>query len=328
MKIAQILTSTGWGGAEKMFTLLSNELSKDHDVTVICYHNDSISSQLSKSINYITIPVTSRNSPRTYWSLYKILKYSPFDIVHTHGAKSSEIIHRLSRFLKLTQVATKHNARKGSIFNKLKYVTAVSKVAAQSISGNAEIIYNGISAQQSTLDDFKNHPFKILAVGRLDPLKGFDNLIRQTAKLNIDFRLDILGDGPQRKELTELACTLGISDKIIFQGYQETIKSFMNEADLVIISSLTEGFSLVAIEALFHAKVLISTEVGIAGEILDHSLLTDHNTIAEKIQEIVDNYSEYRQRFKTIQNKKASTFTIETVAKNYEEYFQKVLNQP
>ena len=79
--------------------------------------------------------------------------------------------------MKLIHVATKHNARKGKIFNKIKYVTAVSDDVAKSIQNdNVEIIYNGIEPLNIESSLCENKVFTISAIGRLDKIKGFDIL--------------------------------------------------------------------------------------------------------------------------------------------------------
>ncbi len=49
-----------------------------------------------------------------------------YDIVHTHGAKATQITYLLNKISPFIHIATKHNTRKGKIFNKVKNVISVS----------------------------------------------------------------------------------------------------------------------------------------------------------------------------------------------------------
>lgn len=196
MKIAQFIASNEWGGAEKVFVSLCNELAENHEVTALTYPNPGIVQSLDPRVRQIVIPCTSRYNLRVYWILYQIIRNHAFDVVHTHCAKATRMVHSLGRFLSFLQVATKHNPRKGKVFEKVRHVTAVSAAAVATVKQGAALIYNGIAPVAITPADQRNHPFRILAIGRLDPIKGFDHLVDQAARLEMDFLLEIIGDGP------------------------------------------------------------------------------------------------------------------------------------
>ena len=85
-----------------------------------------------------------------------------------------------SKFITIKQVATKRNPRKGSIFNKVDHVTAISKDVARSISKkDVDVIYNGILKESEILEKSPNPIFTVVAIGRLDKIKGFDILIEE-----------------------------------------------------------------------------------------------------------------------------------------------------
>ncbi len=101
--------------------------------------------------------------------------------------------------------------------------------------------------------------FTIVAVGRLDPIKGFDQLLRDLAPLDLDFRLKIIGDGSQREMLSRLIDELKLGDKVELCGFREDIPEQLANADLVLISSQSEGGPVIALETLFYGNMLLST---------------------------------------------------------------------
>ena len=167
----------------------------------------------------------------------------------------------------------------------------------------------------------------MLSVGRLDPIKGFDRLIREVSKLQIDYQLDIVGDGPQKTELEALIKVLKLEENVRLLGYQSNIPEKMTESDIAIINSLSEGFSIVAIEALYYAKVLISTNVGVSDEILDENFIFEPDNLAEKIETIHKGYENYQQMFDQIRQQKKTSFLISKSIDAYESAYFKLLKK-
>ena len=101
----------------------------------------------------------------------------------------------------------------------------------------------------------------ILAAGRLVKEKGFHVAIRALAQLeDKTARLVILGDGPQCEDLTLLADSLGVADRVEFAGYVPDISPWLAKARLLLLSSYYEGFGAVLVEALAAGRPVVSTD--------------------------------------------------------------------
>lgn len=87
-----------------------------------------------------------------------------------------------------------------------------------------------------------------VSVGRMVPQKGFDDLIRAFA-LQTRGSLVILGEGPLRADLSALAETLGVADRVWMPGFLSAPEEILQAADVYVSSSLWEGYPLVLIEA-------------------------------------------------------------------------------
>jgi glycosyltransferase involved in cell wall biosynthesis len=110
-------------------------------------------------------------------------------------------------------------------------------------------------------------PFVFLCVARLSPEKGCDVLITAFAtafRTTPGVRLRLVGDGPMRPSLEQLALRLGIADKIDFVGLRsgEDVRAEMYAADAFVLASRFESFGVVVIEALACGLPVVATASG------------------------------------------------------------------
>ena len=115
----------------------------------------------------------------------------------------------------------------------------------------------------------------IIAVGRLEKVKGFDLLINAWA--NIKEELNIIGSGKELLALQELIEKLGLSDriKILTDHSYESIEDIYKNASGLIVSSLREGGPRTVLEAINHNIPVLGTNVGIMPQIIPRALLTE-----------------------------------------------------
>ena len=118
---------------------------------------------------------------------------------------------------------------------------------------------------------------RILTIGRLIPRKGMQFLLRalpdiiQNAKR--DFEIEIVGDGPYREELVNLATKLKVSHKLNFVGtvpYENLAKRYQ-EADIFALCSLAEGMPLVVLEAMASGLPIVASRVQGIEDLVDEN---------------------------------------------------------
>ncbi len=140
-------------------------------------------------------------------------------------------------------------------------------------SAKVHVVHNAISAtdvkSKRTPRSVKETP-KVLFVGRLTEQKGPSRFLDMALELSRQFpdaTFTIVGDGHLRNELEAKAEQFRIADKVKFTGFlshQRTLKA-MSTHDLLLLPSVAEPFSLVALEgALAGVPVIISREAGAA----------------------------------------------------------------
>ena len=108
----------------------------------------------------------------------------------------------------------------------------------------------------------------VLFVGRIEPLKGIDLLLRAVSHLDGRFRVLVIGgdgkDVARKSELAVLAAELRIADKVTFLDAvpHDDLPLYYNAADICVVPSYYESFGLVAVEAMACGVPVIASRVG------------------------------------------------------------------
>ncbi len=110
------------------------------------------------------------------------------------------------------------------------------------------------------------HTFRILAVGRLHKVKDHGFLVRACAQLqakDVPFQCLIAGDGPERRRLESLIRDSGLQGRVRLLGHiaRTDMNWWYEQADLVVITSRSEGIPLVLMEAMARGKIVLAPEI-------------------------------------------------------------------
>lgn len=128
-----------------------------------------------------------------------------------------------------------------------------------------QIIPNGYDERRFKPIPHENDVAQLITVCRLVPAKGIDTLLKACAELKkrgVDYVLHIIGDGPIRPELEQMAQDLGIYNETIFYGYTLHPEEFMPFFDIFVLPSRAEAFGSVFAEAALSCLALVGTNVG------------------------------------------------------------------
>lgn len=117
-------------------------------------------------------------------------------------------------------------------------------------------------------------PDKVLftTLGRLDYNKNQILLLkaaREVKKKRDDFIIYLLGDGDDRPKLEEFIRDNDLSDHVKILGFMENPYPYVKHSAATVLTSLSEGFSLVLVESVMLGTPIISTDVGVAGELVE-----------------------------------------------------------
>jgi len=168
----------------------------------------------------------------------------------------------------------------GKILSKYDHVTTPTKRAAELLQEAAGIsnvlsISCGIDAGKfANPSKTTNKPFRVLFLGRLDWEKHIHNLLRAMAKLpkEIDFQVEIAGDGSQRKYLGELATQLKIADRVTFLGHitEEELPKAYERATVFAMPSIAELQSIATMEAMASGRPVVAADAMALPHLVHH----------------------------------------------------------
>ena len=138
-------------------------------------------------------------------------------------------------------------------------------------------------------------PVQIVSVGRLAAPKDFSTLVAAVARLPEGrARLRVFGDGPFRSELEAQKRALGLDGAVEFAGEVPDVRPHLEEADVFVLSSLSEGMPVSILEAMAAGLPVVASAVpGLEEVVLDGETgflvpPADPAALAEKLAELVD----------------------------------------
>jgi glycosyltransferase involved in cell wall biosynthesis len=136
----------------------------------------------------------------------------------------------------------------------------------------------------------------IIGVGRLIKRKGFDCLIRALSKIKgKKTKLVLVGDGPEKKNLMDLARELNVSERVLFPGFVSDEEKFqyLSNSDLFVLSSVYEPFGVVIQEAMQAGLPIVATNAGGASDLIVEGVNGylvspgDDDSLADRIERIL-----------------------------------------
>jgi len=182
--------------------------------------------------------------------------------------------------------------------------------------------FKKISRKELGLKDDKKY---LIGVGRLVRRKGFEYLIKSLKLLNEDIECLIIGDGPEKENLQQLAVNLGLKQRVNLLGYlfeEEKKFQYLAVADIFVLSSLHEGFGIVLQEAMQVGLPVIATNIGGQVDFIkegENGLLVnirDEESIANSVKKILSS-NDLINKFSKNNLKKVNEFNLINVCNKY-----------
>ena len=266
---------------------------------------------------------------------FVLIAHSCFDKKYDYDSYTNPI----KRFLR-----KKYICKSLAISDKLVFVSEAGRhsyTAAFKISEDkTAVIYNGIflpnlqNVQRNKR--IQNEPYRITFIGRLEEIKGVQNLIQAISILKtkgITCQAYICGDGSYRNTLERLSTELHTDMEVHFEGTQRNIQKYLCNTDVFVYPSICEEvFGISIVEALSYGIPCVANQVGGIPEILDdnqNGVLTKEKT-AKSLSEAIERVLKWYENgeIKTIQKnciETAEKFTVQKTVENYKRLFEEII---
>lgn len=253
------------------------------------------------SIQYINIRIKNKYNVEISFMQGDILKIHSFiknskalKITWVHCDLSIERYWR-NRFFTLTEAQKLYNKMDKIIFVSNKALCEFQKTI-KNVNTQKFVFYNPVDKYSIIKKSQKilipKEKFTFCAIGRLEPSKAYDRLLRVSHKLVLkgyDFDVWILGEGSLKKVLYDITLNLKLDKVVSFKGFISNPYPYLSKADVFISTSETEGFPLVIAEAICLGKAIVATNVTGTSEILDHG---KYGLLVEESDEAIFNAME------------------------------------
>lgn len=276
------------------------------------------------------------------------LDEEPYDFVTFHGLRIARRANAAVVFF------TWQNLRRrlpfpftyfmGSAFKRSAGALAGNQEAADILkergwSGPTEVIPQfGVDEQAFRLPDGPrpNRPFTIGYAGRLTPEKGLPTLMDAVAHLEGDWRLVLLGAGPERRELEDRAHDLGLADRVQFLGTAPSTEmpAFYHRLDAFVLPSRTrpnwkEQFGRVLIEAMACGTPPVGSDSGEIPNVIGDAGLVfaegDAPALTDRLRQLMHNHDQRSELAALGRERVLAHFTQRDIAQRTVDFYQRVL---
>jgi N-acetyl-alpha-D-glucosaminyl L-malate synthase BshA len=244
--------------------------------------------------------------------------------VSIHG-RSAEVGPRLSRLLSQVEALT-------TVSN--AYAQLASEVFQ--LAELPRVIPNFVDLTrfhpQLPIERKKQTRPRLIHISNFRPVKDAKSMARIFVDLRkrMDVALWLVGDGPEMSTVEKMLCQHGVENDVLYWGLQREVSPILAQADLLLLTSLNESFSLVALEAMACGVPIVSTDVGGIPEVVVHGetgmLFSqgDHEGAVKLAFEILSDPARHQQmRHAAIQH--AQQFDREQIIPRYEALYREML---
>lgn len=369
MKVLHLISGGDTGGAKTHVFALLRALTKKADVKIVCFMEGTFFDELEDiDVDRELLKQKNRFDMSVIKRLTEIAN-DGFDIIHSHGARANFLAAKLKKKVDIPIVTTIHSdflLDFDGIYKKIVYtglnITALKRLENYiAVSSNFKdmlisrgfkpnrihTVYNGMDysspleyqskeefAKRFNIDYDSNNVY-IGLIGRHDYVKGHDIFVKaciEAAKKCDNLRFMIAGDGNMRSELVKLVKEGGIENKFVFTGFLKDIYSFINFIDINTLTSRSESFPYVLMEAARMKKPTISSAVGGIPDLIEDGVTgmlfesENYVQLAQKMVTLAENKNLQTKYGEALYSRATSKFSSEALAQTHIEIYNNILN--
>lgn len=359
MRIIQVTNSFGTdlGGAERIarwlhLALLDRQVDA-HIIALQSCNKDDVPSSHS-------LDLENPRDPRALIRLTQVLNslVDSNTVVHAHLFPTIlwlSALRQSGRFtapLTMTEHNTDNRRRRMAagrlldrgIYRGMDGIAAISEgtkgaltAAYPNLEPKTQLVSNGTILEHSTFPLHQTalpagETVRLISVGRLTEQKNLEAALEALARLkNRNWHYTIVGSGPLRTALEELALAGGIAEQVTFAGHVEDPYPLLEQSDIFLMPSRWEGFGLAAVEAMNAGLACIISDVGGLSEVVGGGAPTpvapnDIMGLSNNISMLIDDRTQ-RADLARIGFERSLMFGLEQMVDRYLVFWQSVMQR-
>lgn len=366
MKVLHLNAGNETGGGMVHILSLLNQFNRDEFYLGLLENGTFEQKAKERGINTLVFGQSSRYDFSVLSKIIRFIKKEHINILHTHGARANLYGYFISKFTNVRWMTTIHSdprndflgkGIKGSIFTKLNmavlkkpdhYFAISDRFTEMMVQFGVDrnkisTILNGIDFRKQSNSKISRENLKlsqddfvILMVARFDPVKRHElaiSAVRSILPCKPKIKLLLIGDGPTEPAVKEFVKQNAIEENVLFLGYQENVNDYYKLADIGLLTSKTESFPLVLLEASREKKTVITTDVGgvqkmipdyTYGFVLENDQVETVSNAIEKMVEFKQN-GELEKMGERFYRYASSHFSVEAFAESIYQVYKEQL---
>lgn len=371
LRVIQVARDAGYGGiggAEILVLEFARRLDPDRFESYLCTTREpepdrrslaaAEAAELQRAgVRVLHLDRRSSASMLPWRRLLGLLVRERIDVVHAHMPRANVPAAVLARLARVPVVIThehgsiRYDDRLRGLANSLVVgrlsdtVLAVSEwdrgrlIAEQGIPADrVQVLRNGILPPPALGVDARpelvDGPGPLIgALGRLDPVKGYDDLIAAVAILKRAGRAAtcvIAGVGPDEARLRELIARAGVQAEVRLLGLRDDVPALLGAFDIAVMSSHSEGAPLAILEYMAAGLPIVATRVGGIPELIEdgvHGLLVtpgDPTALAAGLARVIDEPDLARRMAAAARARQRAEFDLDVVVGRLEDLYERL----
>ncbi|XXM72914.1 glycosyltransferase family 4 protein [Lysinibacillus sphaericus] len=369
MKVLHLNAGNETGGG--MFHILSllNEFNHSEFYLGVFEKGEMYERAVDSGIQAVLFPQKTKFDFSIISKITRFIRENEIDFIHTHGARANCYGALIRSLTDVKWLATVHSdprddfmgkGVRGRLYTwankralrKADHLLAISERFKKILTAGFNVSRERVSVMLNGIDFDKKLPepynreelglsevdFVIIMVARLEPVKGHKVALKALQKVNAahngKVKLLLVGDGQQREELQRCTNELGLENVVNFLGHRNDVEKIYPVSDLAILTSYSESFPLVLLEAARAGLPVITTDVGGVDKLIpDDSCgwiipVEDSEALADRIGSAVKlkDTGQLSGMGKKLESYSKRHFSIEQFANNVYNVYLKLLN--
>lgn len=347
-----VITGMKTGGAERVMATLCNELVKSNEIILVILKDKESDYYISDNVKVIAGDIKSKNMIDSVTFLKKQIEFNKPDIIVSFMTKTNIVLMATKKIMKCKipcVIAERANPffTKGilNFLRKRLYTYAdgcVFQTKQQQDYYKKIIKCESIIIRNPLNPDFKpqihdgEYEKRIVCTGRLYKEKNQQLLIKAFSKIEKkypEYKLELYGDGPTKRELQETINNLQLQDKVFLMGRKDNIQNYINSAEIFVLPSNSEGMPNALMEAMALGLACIATDCPIGGSAIlikdgENGLLVPMNDVDEMekgIEKLIEN-KDFASKLREEAKKVIQEYDVKNICKEWEMYLRKVYN--